>query len=364
MSKIILSGDRPTGRLHVGHYVGSLKRRVELQNSGIYDKIFIMIADAQALTDNAEQPEKVRQNIIEVALDYLSCGLDPEKSTLLIQSQIPELCELSFYYINLVTVSRLQRNPTVKSEIQMRNFEASIPVGFFTYPISQAADITAFQATTVPVGEDQLPMIEQTKEIVRKFNSVYGDTLVEPDALLPDNKACLRLPGIDGKSKMSKSLNNCIYLSDTEEEVRRKVMSMFTDPNHLQVSDPGQVEGNPVFIYLDAFCKDEFFAEYLPEYTNLEELKAHYTRGGLGDVKVKKFLNNVLQEELSGVRSKRKEWEKDIPAVYEILHKGSLKAREAAVKTLDSVKNSMKINYFDDHALITGQSEKYAQENV
>lgn len=364
MSKIILSGDRPTGRLHVGHYVGSLKRRVELQNSGIYDKIFIMIADAQALTDNAEQPEKVRQNIIEVALDYLSCGLDPEKSTLLIQSQIPELCELSFYYMNLVTVSRLQRNPTVKSEIQMRNFEASIPVGFFTYPISQAADITAFQATTVPVGEDQLPMIEQTKEIVRKFNSVYGDTLVEPDALLPDNKACLRLPGIDGKSKMSKSLNNCIYLSDTEEEVRRKVMSMFTDPNHLQVSDPGQVEGNPVFIYLDAFCKDEFFAEYLPEYTNLEELKAHYTRGGLGDVKVKKFLNNVLQEELSGVRSKRKEWEKDIPAAYEILHKGSLKAREAAVKTLDSVKNSMKINYFDDHALITGQSEKYAQENV
>lgn len=364
MSKIILSGDRPTGRLHVGHYVGSLKRRVELQNSGIYDKIFIMIADAQALTDNAEQPEKVRQNIIEVALDYLSCGLDPEKSTLLIQSQIPELCELSFYYMNLVTVSRLQRNPTVKSEIQMRNFEASIPVGFFTYPISQAADITAFQATTVPVGEDQLPMIEQTKEIVRKFNSVYGDTLVEPDALLPDNKACLRLPGIDGKSKMSKSLNNCIYLSDTEEEVRRKVMSMFTDPNHLQVSDPGQVEGNPVFIYLDAFCKDEFFAEYLPEYTNLEELKAHYTRGGLGDVKVKKFLNNVLQEELSGVRSKRKEWEKDIPAVYEILHKGSLKAREAAVKTLNSVKNSMKINYFDDHALITGQSEKYAQENV
>ncbi len=364
MSKIILSGDRHTGRLHVGHYVGSLKRRVELQNSGIYDKIFIMIADAQALTDNAEQPEKVRQNIIEVALDYLSCGLDPEKSTLLIQSQIPELCELSFYYMNLVTVSRLQRNPTVKSEIQMRNFEASIPVGFFTYPISQAADITAFQATTVPVGEDQLPMIEQTKEIVRKFNSVYGDTLVEPDALLPDNKACLRLPGIDGKSKMSKSLNNCIYLSDTEEEVRRKVMSMFTDPNHLQVSDPGQVEGNPVFIYLDAFCKDEFFAEYLPEYTNLEELKAHYTRGGLGDVKVKKFLNNVLQEELSGVRSKRKEWEKDIPAVYEILHKGSLKAREAAVKTLDSVKNSMKINYFDDHALITGQSEKYAQENV
>ena len=364
MSKIILTGDRPTGRLHVGHYAGSLKRRVELQNSGIYDKIFIMIADAQALTDNAEQPEKVRQNIIEVALDYLSCGLDPEKSTLLIQSQIPELCELSFYYMNLVTVSRLQRNPTVKSEIQMRNFEASILEGFFCYPISQAADITAFQATTVPVGEDQLPMIEQTKEIVRKFNSVYGDTLTEPDALLPDNKACLRLPGIDGKAKMSKSLNNCIYLSDTEEDVRKKVMSMFTDPNHLQVSDPGQVEGNPVFIYLDAFCKDEFFAEYLPDYANLEELKAHYTKGGLGDVKVKKFLNNVLQEELSGVRSRRKEWEKDIPAVYEILHKGSQKAREVAAKTLGDVKNSMKINYFDDHALIAEQSLKYSQENV
>lgn len=364
MSKIILTGDRPTGRLHVGHYAGSLKRRVDLQNSGNYNKIFIMIADAQALTDNAEQPEKVRQNIIEVALDYLSCGLDPDKSTLLIQSQIPELCELSFYYMNLVTVSRLQRNPTVKSEIQMRNFEASIPVGFFTYPISQAADITAFQATTVPVGEDQLPMIEQTKEIVRKFNSVYGDTLVEPDALLPDNKACLRLPGIDGKAKMSKSLNNCIYLSDSEEEVRKKVMSMFTDPNHLQVSDPGQVEGNPVFIYLDAFCKDEFFAEYLPEYASLEELKAHYTRGGLGDVKVKKFLNNVLQEELSGVRTRRKEWEKDIPSVYEILHKGSLAAREVAAGTLDAVKKSMKINYFDDHALIAEQSKKYAQENV
>lgn len=364
MSKIILTGDRPTGRLHVGHYAGSLKRRVDLQNSGNYNKIFIMIADAQALTDNAEQPEKVRQNIIEVALDYLSCGLDPARSTLLIQSQIPELCELSFYYMNLVTVSRLQRNPTVKSEIQMRNFEASIPVGFFTYPISQAADITAFQATTVPVGEDQLPMIEQTKEIVRKFNSVYGDTLVEPDALLPDNKACLRLPGIDGKAKMSKSLNNCIYLSDSEEEVRKKVMSMFTDPNHLQVSDPGQVEGNPVFIYLDAFCKDEFFAEYLPEYASLEELKAHYTRGGLGDVKVKKFLNNVLQEELSGVRTRRKEWEKDIPSVYEILHKGSLAAREVAAGTLDAVKKSMKINYFDDHALIAEQSKKYAQENV
>ena len=281
MSKIILTGDRPTGRLHVGHYVGSLRRRVELQNSGMFDKIFIMIADAQALTDNAENPEKVRQNIVEVALDYLSCGLDPKQSTLFIQSQIPELCELSFYYMNLVTVSRLQRNPTVKSEIQMRNFEASIPVGFFTYPISQAADITAFKATTVPVGEDQLPMIEQTKEIVRKFNAVYGDTLVEPEVLLPDNKACLRLPGIDGKAKMSKSLNNCIYLSDTEEDVRKKVMSMFTDPNHLQVSDPGKVEGNPVFIYLDAFCKDAMLPEYLPDYANLDELKAHYTRGGL-----------------------------------------------------------------------------------
>ena len=363
MSKIILTGDRPTGRLHVGHYVGSLRRRVELQNSGEFDKIFIMIADAQALTDNAENPEKVRQNIIEVALDYLSCGLDPERSTLLIQSQIPELTELSFYYMNLVTVSRLQRNPTVKSEIQMRNFEASIPVGFFTYPISQAADITAFKATTVPVGEDQLPMLEQTKEIVRKFNSVYGDTLVEPDILLPDNKACLRLPGIDGKAKMSKSLNNCIYLSDTEEDVRKKVMSMFTDPNHLQVSDPGQVEGNPVFIYLDAFCKDEMFAEYLPEYANLDELKAHYTRGGLGDVKVKKFLNNVLQEELSPIRASRKEWEKRIPDVYDILQKGSIAAREVAAKTLDDVKKSMKINYFDDHALITEQVEKYSNNN-
>ena len=359
MSKIILTGDRPTGRLHVGHYVGSLKRRVELQNSGMYDKIFIMIADAQALTDNAEQPEKVRQNIVEVALDYLSCGLDPAQSTLLIQSQIPELCELSFYYMNLVTVSRLQRNPTVKSEIQMRNFEASIPVGFFTYPISQAADITAFKATTVPVGEDQLPMLEQTKEIVRKFNSVYGDTLVEPDILLPDNKACLRLPGIDGKAKMSKSLNNCIYLSDTEEDVRKKVMSMFADPNHLQVSDPGNVEGNPVFIYLDAFCKDEMFAEYLPEYANLDELKAHYTRGGLGDVKVKKFLNNVLQEELAPIRARRKEWEKDIPAVYEILKEGSKKAEKVAAQTLHEVKEAMKINYFDDNNLIKEQVEKY-----
>ena len=321
-----------------------------------------MIADAQALTDNAENPEKVRQNIIEVALDYLSCGLDPEKSTLFIQSQIPELCELSFYYMNLVTVSRLQRNPTVKSEIQMRNFEASIPVGFFTYPISQAADITAFKATTVPVGEDQLPMLEQTKEIVRKFNAVYGETLVEPEILLPDNKACLRLPGTDGKAKMSKSLGNCIYLSDTEEEVRRKIMSMYTDPTHLQVSDPGHIEGNTVFTYLDAFCKDEQFAEYLPEYANLDELKEHYQRGGLGDVKVKKFLNNVLQEELAPIRARRKEWEKDIPAVYEILHKGSIEAEKVAAQTLADVKNSMKINYFEDHALITEQAERFKAE--
>lgn len=360
MAKIILTGDRPTGKLHVGHYVGSLKRRVELQNSGKYDEIFIMIADAQALTDNAEHPEKVRQNIIEVALDYLSCGLDPSKTTMFIQSQISELCELSFYYMNLVTVSRLQRNPTVKAEIQMRNFEASIPVGFFTYPISQAADITAFQATTVPVGEDQMPMLEQTKEIVRKFNSVYGDTLTEPDILLPDNKACLRLPGIDGKAKMSKSLNNCIYLSDTQEEVRKKIMSMFTDPNHLRVEDPGRVEGNPVFIYLDAFCKEEHFAEYLPEYQNLDELKAHYTRGGLGDVKVKKFLNAVIQEELSPIRERRKVFEKDIPAIYDILKDGSEKARQTAARTLAGVKNAMKINYFEDKELIEEQRKRFS----
>ena len=332
MSKIILTGDRPTGKLHVGHYVGSLKGRVQLQNSGKYDEVFIMIADAQALTDNADNPEKVRQNIIEVALDYLSCGLDPVKSTLLIQSQIPELCELSFYYMNLVTVSRLQRNPTVKSEIQMRNFEASIPVGFFTYPISQAADITAFKATTVPVGEDQLPMLEQTKEIVRKFNSIYGETLVEPEVLLPSNQACLRLPGIDGKAKMSKSLNNCIYLSDSADDVKKKIMNMFTDPNHLKVSDPGKVDGNPVFIYLDAFCQEHHFEEFLPEYANLDELKAHYTRGGLGDVKVKRFLNEVIQEELEPIRKRRKEYEKDIPAIYEILKKGSEKAEEVAAR--------------------------------
>ena len=362
MKQIILTGDRPTGRLHVGHYVGSLKERVRLQNEGRYDEIYIMIADAQALTDNAEHPERVRENILNVALDYLACGLDPEKSTIFIQSMIPELTELTFYYMNLVTVSRVQRNPTVKAEIQMRNFEASIPVGFFCYPISQAADITAFRATAVPVGEDQLPMLEQCKEIVHSFNRVYGETLVEPEIVLPRNQACLRLPGIDGKAKMSKSLGNCIYLSDEPEQIRAKVMSMFTDPNHLQVSDPGKVEGNPVFIYLDAFCRDELFAEYLPEYANLDELKAHYTRGGLGDVKVKKFLNNVLQEELSPIRQRRKEWEKDIPAVYEILHKGSLAAREVAAKTLEDVKRSMKINYFDDHALIAEQAQKYSEK--
>ena len=359
MEKIILTGDRPTGRLHVGHYVGSLRRRVELQNSGEYSKIFIMIADAQALTDNIENPEKVRQNIIEVALDYLSCGLDPAKSNILIQSQIPELCELTFYYMDLVTVARLQRNPTVKSEIQMRNFEASIPVGFFTYPISQAADITAFKATTVPVGEDQLPMIEQTREIVRKFNSVYDEVLVEPSALISTNQACLRLPGIDGKAKMSKSLGNCIYLSDSEADVKKKIMSMYTDPEHLLVSDPGHLEGNTVFTYLDAFCKPEHFERYLPDYANLDELKAHYTRGGLGDVKVKKFLNNIMQEELEPIRKRRKEYEKDIPEVYNILRKGTEAAREVAAQTLSEVKSAMKINYFDDVELIKAQSEKY-----
>ena len=361
MGKIMLTGDRPTGRLHVGHYVGSLKRRVELQNTGNFDDIFIMIADAQALTDNADNPEKVRQNIIEVALDYLACGLDPEKSTLFIQSQVPELTELSFYYMNLVTVSRLQRNPTVKSEIQMRNFEASIPVGFFTYPISQAADITAFKATTVPVGEDQLPMLEQTKEIVRKFNSVYGDTLVEPDILLPDNQACLRLPGIDGKAKMSKSLGNCIYLSEEPDEIKKKVFSMFTDPTHIRIEDPGKLEGNTVFTYLDAFCRDEHFAEFLPEYTNLDELKAHYKRGGLGDMKVKRFLNSVIQAELEPIRNRRKEYQKDIPYVYEILKKGSEKAESVAAETLRDVKAAMKINYFDDMELIQSQAERFNQ---
>ena len=359
MSKVILTGDRPTGRLHVGHYVGSLKRRVELQNSGEYDKVFIMIADAQALTDNADNPEKVRQNVIEVALDYMACGLDPAKSTLFIQSQIAELCELSFYYMNLVTVSRLQRNPTVKSEIQMRNFETSIPVGFFTYPISQAADITAFKATTVPVGEDQSPMIEQTREIVHKFNSVSGETLVEPKILLPDNEACLRLPGIDGKAKMSKSLGNCIYLAEDPKDIKKKVMSMFTDPNHIRIEDPGSLEGNTVFTYLDAFCNDQHFEEYLPDYKNLDELKEHYQRGGLGDVKVKKFLNNVLQEELEPIRKRREELQKDIPYVYEVLKKGSEVARETAAQTLHEVRDAMKINYFDDMELIRSQAKKY-----
>ncbi|WP_379701808.1 tryptophan--tRNA ligase [Mediterraneibacter gnavus] len=362
MGKIMLTGDRPTGRLHVGHYVGSLKRRVELQNTGDFDEMFVMIADAQALTDNADNPEKVRQNIIEVALDYLACGLDPEKCTLFIQSQIPQLCELSFYYMNLVTVSRLQRNPTVKSEIQMRNFEASIPVGFFTYPISQAADITAFKANVVPVGEDQLPMLEQTKEIVRKFNSVYGDTLVEPEILLPENQACLRLPGTDGKAKMSKSLGNCIYLSEEPDEIQKKVFSMFTDPTHIKVSDPGKLEGNTVFTYLDAFCRPEYFAEFLPDYANLQELKDHYTGGGLGDMKVKRFLNNVLQAELEPIRNRRKEYQKDIPYVYEILKKGSEKAEAVAEKTLQEVKASMKINYFNDQELIAAQAEKFREE--
>ena len=361
--KVILTGDRPTGRLHVGHYVGSLKRRVELQNSGEYDDIYIMIADAQALTDNADNPEKIRQNIIEVALDYLSCGLDPEKCTIFIQSQVPELAELSFFYMNLVTVSRLQRNPTVKTEIQMRNFETSIPVGFFTYPISQASDITAFKATTVPVGEDQLPMIEQAREIVRKFNSVYGETLVEPTALIPENEVCCRLPGTDGKAKMSKSLGNCIYLSDTEEEVRQKIMSMYTDPNHIKVSDPGSVEGNAVFTYLDAFSRPEHFERYLPDYKNLDELKAHYQRGGLGDVKVKRFLNTVMQEELGPIRAKRKELEQHIPEIYEILKKGSEEARKAAAETMAEVKRAMRINYFEDAALIQEQSERFAAKH-
>lgn len=347
MSKIILTGDRPTGRLHVGHYVGSLKERVRLQNSGLYDEVYIMIADAQALTDNAEHPEKVRQNIIQVALDYLACGIDPEKATIFIQSMIPELTELTFYYMNLVTVSRVQRNPTVKAEIQQKKFESSIPVGFFCYPISQAADITAFRATTVPAGEDQMPMIEQCKEIVHKFNSVYGETLTEPEIVLPTNQACLRLPGIDGKAKMSKSLGNCIYLSDESDEIKKKVMSMFTDPNHLRVEDPGKVEGNPVFIYLDAFSKPEHFAEYLPDYQNLDELKAHYTRGGLGDVKVKKVLNNVLQEELAPIRERRKMWEQRIPDVYDILKAGTEVAEKKAAETLHDVRAAMQINYFD-----------------
>ena len=371
MAKIILTGDRPTGRLHLGHFVGSLRRRVELQNSGEFDKIFIMIADAQALTDNADNPEKVRQNIIEVALDYLSVGLDPAQSTLFIQSQVPELCELAFYYMNLVTVQRLQRNPTVKAEIALRGFaegaaegdtaqRQGIPVGFFTYPISQASDITAFKATTVPVGEDQEPMIEQTREIVHKFNAVYGETLVEPEILLPDNAACLRLPGTDGKAKMSKSLNNCIYLSDTADEVKKKVMGMYTDPDHLRVEDPGKIEGNTVFTYLDAFSRPEHFAKYLPEYSSVEELKAHYRRGGLGDVKVKKLLIAVLNETLDPIRERRRYYEGRIGEVYEILRKGSEKARATAAATLAEVRAAMKIDYFDDKELIAGQAEHFA----
>ncbi|MEI3277957.1 MAG: tryptophan--tRNA ligase, partial [Faecalibacterium sp.] len=352
MKQIILTGDRPTGRLHVGHYVGSLKERVRLQNTGKFDEIYIMIADAQALTDNADNPEKVRQNILQVALDYLACGLDPNKVHIFIQSMVPQLTELSFYYMNLVTVSRLQRNPTVKSEIQMRNFETSIPVGFFTYPISQAADITAFGATTVPAGEDQMPMLEQCREIVHKFNAVYGETLTMPEIMLPQNAACLRLPGIDGKAKMSKSLGNCIYLSDEPEDIKKKIMSMYTDPNHLRVQDPGKVEGNPVFIYLDAFSRPEHFAEFLPEYQNLDELKAHYQRGGLGDVKIKKFLNAVMQAELEPIRNRRKEWEQRLPEVVEILKEGSAVAEKTAAATLANVRKAMRIDYFADNNLL------------
>lgn len=359
MEKIILTGDRPTGKLHLGHYVGSLRRRVELQNSGEFDKIFVMIADAQALTDNADNPEKVRQNVIEVALDYLAAGIDPEKTTIFIQSQVPELAELAFYYMNLVTVSRVQRNPTVKTEIKMRNFEQSIPVGFFCYPVSQASDITAFRATTVPVGEDQAPMIELTREIVNRFNNIYGETLVEPEIMLPDNEVCMRLPGTDGKAKMSKSLGNCIYLSDTAKEVAKKVKSMYTDPLHLNIEDPGHLEGNCPFIYLDAFSTPEHFAKYAPQYASLDEMKEHYTRGGLGDGTVKKLLINILEETLAPIRERRAQFENDIPMVYDILHKGSIKAREAAAKTLDDVRSAMRINYFSDMELIKAQSEKY-----
>lgn len=359
--KVILTGDRPTGRLHIGHYVGSLRRRVELQNEGDFKKMFVFIADAQALTDNIDNPEKVRQNVIEVALDYLACGLAPEKVTLFIQSQIPELCELSFYFMDLVSVSRLQRNPTVKTEIQMRGFESSIPVGFFTYPISQAADITAFRATTVPAGEDQKPMIEQATEIVRRFNYIYGETLVEPSIMLPNNAACLRLPGTDGKAKMSKSLGNCIYLSETADEVQKKVMSMYTDPEHIHVADPGHIEGNTVFTYLDAFCRPEHFERYWNEYANLDEVKAHYQRGGLGDMKVKRFLNNILQEELEPIRARRKEYEKDIPAIYDMLKKGCEEAREVAAQTLADVRRAMKIDYFNDAALIQEQAKRFSE---
>lgn len=352
MKQIILTGDRPTGNLHVGHYVGSLAERVKLQNSGKYDEIYIMIADAQALTDNAEHPERVRQNIMKVALDYLAVGIDPEKANIFIQSMVPQLTELTFYYMNLVTVSRVQRNPTVKAEIQMRNFEASIPVGFFCYPISQAADITAFNATAVPVGEDQEPMLEQCREIVHKFNTVYGETLTMPQIVLPSNNACMRLPGTDGKAKMSKSLGNCIYLADPEEVVREKIMSMYTDPDHIRVQDPGKLEGNTVFTYLDAFCQPEHFAEFLPDYQSLDELKAHYQRGGLGDVKVKKFLNHVMQSLLSPMRERRAQWESRLPEVYEILKKGSEIAAETAQGTLDRVRHAMKIDYFTDNGLL------------
>ena len=373
--KIILTGDRPTGRLHLGHYVGSLRRRVELQNSGTFDEIFIMIADAQALTDNWDNPEKVRQNIIEVALDYLSAGLDPEKVSIFIQSEIAELCELCFYYMNLVTVQRLQRNPTVKAEMVMRGFseqaeagdttqKQGLPVGFFCYPISQAADITAFRATTVPAGADQEPMIEQTREIVHKFNSLYGETLVEPSILLPENTACMRLPGTDGKAKMSKSLGNCIYLSDTVAEVKKKVMGMYTDPDHLRIEDPGKVEGNCVFIYLDAFCRDEHFEKYLPDYKNLDEMKEHYRRGGLGDVKCKKLLIAVLEEMLEPIRARRKEWEQKIEEVYAILEKGTAEARATAAATLNDVRDAMKINYFADKELIAEQAERYRSANA
>ncbi len=358
--KIILTGDRPTGKLHLGHYVGSLKRRVELQNAGIYDRIFIEIADSQAITDNAYDLEKVRQNVLEVALDYLACGIDPDKCIIFVQSQIPELCELTFYYLNLVTLSRLQRNPTIKEEIKLRGFQSSIPVGFLTYPVSQAADITAFDANIIPVGEDQLPMIEQTREIVRSFNKLYGNILIEPKELLPDNSSCSRLPGIDGKAKMSKSLGNCIYLSDEPEIIYKKVMSMYTDPSHLKVEDPGKIEGNTVFTYLDAFCKESHFKKYLPEYNNLEELKKHYQRGGLGDVKIKKFLNAILQEELEPIRTRRKEFEKHIPEVYNILMNGSKKARSFASKKIEEVKSTMKIDYFNDFNLINNQVEKYS----
>ena len=361
MGKIILTGDRPTGRLHVGHYVGSLKRRVELQNSGEFDKIFIMIADAQALTDNADNPQKVRENIIEVALDYMAAGLDPEKCTIFIQSQIPELTELTFYYMNLVTVARLHRNPTVKNEIAMRGFEESIPAGFFTYPVSQTSDITAFKATTVPVGEDQLPMLEQAREIVRRFNMTYGEVLVEPEAVIPDNETCKRLPGTDGKAKMSKSLGNCIYLADTAEEVKAKVMNMYTDPNHIKVTDPGTVEGNAVFTYLDAFCKPEHFPKYLPDYENLDALKDHYRRGGLGDVKIKRFLCAVLEEELAPIRERRNELQKRIPEILEILRKGSIEAQKTAAATLAEVKAAMRINYFDDDSWVKEQAAKYQQ---